>query len=145
MRSGRCSAEEEMWDENDKVRQECTFVEILLYQPFHAIVETDCLEAVKMIYSEEICLANEGAVVEGIKTLLRQGKFQCVSYASRVVNMVAHEIAKFVARSDGRLDWFGVGPPWLMSVVYNDSHVTSSNARIECGESVSSTEGSIVM
>ena len=66
------------------------------------VVETDCLEAVKLICSEEICLAHEGAVVEGIKALLRQDNFVCVSYASRAVNIGAHEIAGFVAQGEER-------------------------------------------
>lgn len=41
--------------------------------------------------------------------------------------VVAHGIAKFVAREKGRFSWLGVGPPWLMSIITSDMPVTNVN------------------
>ena len=95
------------------------------------IIETDCQEAVCMISAGEECLASDGVIVESIKRVLAGSRVHSVIFAPREANRAAHEIACFVARGDGRCDWFGIGPPWLMSVISNDSPVTSRDARGE--------------
>ncbi|PRQ37083.1 putative ribonuclease H-like domain, reverse transcriptase zinc-binding domain-containing protein [Rosa chinensis] len=102
-------------------------------------VETDCLEAVRLVNGCEECLADEGLIVERIRMLLGALEIQGIHHVVRVANMAAHEVAGFVARGNGRYSWLGVGPSWLMDVIDNDGPITSSVRREESGEFLSTT------
>lgn len=43
--------------------------------------------------------------------------------------MAAHSIAIYVGRDDGHSQWFKVGPPSLMMIVFNDLLVTYDVSR----------------
>lgn len=66
------------------------------------VIETDCMEAVYMINSAEICLAAEGVVVDQIRSLLRFLHISGINYIPREANVAAHSVASFVARDNGR-------------------------------------------
>lgn len=102
------------------------------------VIETDCMDAVRVINSGEEFLAAEGVVVNQIKGLMQLLQIPKIMHAPRGANMAAHEIAQFVARSGGRFQWFEIGPPWLMQVVANDLLETNSSTRDV--RSVSSTQ-----
>ena len=91
------------------------------------MVERDCVEAVRLINAEDDCCASEGVVVDQIRSLMRLIHIPSISFATRESNMAAHSIASFVARGDGRFQWFEVGPPWLMSIITSDMPVTNFN------------------
>lgn len=74
------------------------------------MVETDCLEAVRMVNRTEDCFAEEGIFVEKIRSLLRLNCFHSFVYVPRTANRVAHEVARYVARLNGRFRWLGVEP-----------------------------------
>lgn len=84
------------------------------------VIETDCMEAVHMINSTDICLAAKGVVVDQIHSLLRLLHISCIDYIPREANMVAHSVTSFVARTNGCHQWFEVGSPWLMQIVVNN-------------------------
>lgn len=67
----------------------------------HAVIEIDCLEAVRLINGTEECLADEGLLVDKVRMLL--SSLICKVYIShvhvlpRVANRAAHVVAGFVA------------------------------------------------
>lgn len=93
------------------------------------MVESDCLEAVRLINAEDDCCASEGVVVDQIRSLMRLIHIPSISFATRESNMAAHSIASFVARGDGRFQWFEAGPSWLMRIIHNDLPSTSVSSR----------------
>ncbi|XP_062020732.1 uncharacterized protein LOC133737131 [Rosa rugosa] len=102
-------------------------------------VETDCLEAVRLVNSSEECLADEGLLVERIRMLMGALEIQGIHHVVRVANKAAYEVAGFVARGNGRYSWLEVGPTWLMDVIDNDGPITSLVSREESGEFLSTT------
>lgn len=102
------------------------------------MVETDCLDAVKMVNSYDVCLTAEGIFVPAIRSLLTLLNISAIQHAPREANRMAHEIAYFVARDGGRFQWFGFGPSWLMSSINEDLPVTNSDLRDGNGSVVTS-------
>ncbi|KAK9931954.1 hypothetical protein M0R45_019208 [Rubus argutus] len=62
------------------------------------VIETDCLEVVRMINEVNVCMAAEGVIVDQIKCLMSLMQISEIMYAPRDANMAAHAIAQFVAR-----------------------------------------------
>ncbi|PRQ58041.1 putative ribonuclease H-like domain-containing protein [Rosa chinensis] len=96
----------------------------MLCRPCSLMVETDCLEAVRLVVEPGECLAEVGVLVEEVRSLLLVSPAPRIEFVPREANQVAHSIANFVAREVGRFKWFEVGPPWLMKVISNDLLVT---------------------
>ncbi|XP_062013823.1 uncharacterized protein LOC133730205 [Rosa rugosa] len=109
------------------------------------VVETDCLEAVRMVNGSDECLASEGTIVERIREILGALDIHNIQYVPREANMAAHAVAGVVARGNGRSSWLGVGPSWLMDVIGNDGPVTGYFYREESGEFLSTTGHSHVL
>lgn len=99
------------------------------------MVETDCLEAVKMEAGNEECFVAEGFIVDKIRSLLRMSCFQSLSHVPRTANRAAHAVASFVARLNGCFWWLGVG----------SSSVTKVLFREESGEVMSTTGHSHIL
>lgn len=90
----------------------------------------------EMKSGNEECLAADGVVVEEIKRLMDILHIPGVVFAPREANMAAHHVARFVARSFGRVVWLGVGPSWFMQIIKDDSPVTEvCNRNMGCGTS----------
>ncbi|KAK9921713.1 hypothetical protein M0R45_030213 [Rubus argutus] len=103
-------------------------------------VESDCLEAVMLLLGDGECLTDDGVIVEEIKNLMDAMHIPGVLYIPREANKAAHSIARFVARDFGRLCWLGVGPSWLMQIIYDEVPVTRSGSRnVSCGTSSTSS------
>jgi hypothetical protein len=56
---------------------------------------------------------------------MRLLQVSCIIHAPTEANTAAHAIANFVARAEGRFQWFEVGPPWLMQIIDCDRPVTN--------------------
>lgn len=77
-------------------------------------IEGDCMEVVTLLSGNGVCLNGDGVVVEEVKRLMVTLHIPGALYVSREANMVAHSIARFVARDFGPFCWLGIGPIWLM-------------------------------
>lgn len=77
--------------------------------------------------------------MEKIISLLAFIGINGIRYVPRMVNRAAHIVAGFVARENGHDCWLGVGPAWLMDIIFDDKSVTEVLAREECREHVSTT------
>ncbi|CAL8151990.1 unnamed protein product [Prunus armeniaca] len=85
-------------------------------------IESDSLQAVSMVNSEEECLAAEGGLVDGVRRLLVRSASTAVRHIPRQANKAAHRIARFSLRDQSLSLWLDVGPLWLMDAVYDDCH-----------------------
>jgi ribonuclease HI len=92
-------------------------------------VESDSLEAVRLVNMDEQCFNVEGVVVEEICKLMFLLHISSIHHVPRDENKAAHSVAVNVAREHGRFSWLEVGPPWLMSVILDDMPVTVGSAR----------------
>ncbi|KAL6225195.1 hypothetical protein ACLB2K_004046 [Fragaria x ananassa] len=108
-------------------------------------IEADCLEAVNLMNETWECFAEDGVSVEKIRMLLSEVSRDVIVYTTRSTNVVAHSIAQFVARVEGRFTWLGVGPNWLMDVISNDRLVTVSSSGEMSGEPMSITDNFVVL
>ncbi|KAH0983134.1 hypothetical protein GBA52_010311 [Prunus armeniaca] len=86
-------------------------------------IESDSLQAVSMVNSEEECLDAEGGLVDGVQRLLVSSASSTVRYIPRQANKAAHRIARFSLRDQSLSYWLDVGPLWLMDAVFDDWHV----------------------
>ncbi|KAH0981720.1 hypothetical protein GBA52_008897 [Prunus armeniaca] len=86
-------------------------------------IESDSLQAVSMVNSEEEYLAAEGGLVDGVRRLLVSSASSAVRHIPRHVNKAAHRIARFSLRDQSLSYWLDVGPLWPMDAVYDDWHL----------------------
>ena len=73
------------------------------------MVETDCLEAVKMVNSYDVCLTAEGIFVPAILSQPTLLNISAIQHAPKEANRMAHEIANFVARDGGNFNGSDLG------------------------------------
>ena len=107
-------------------------------------VEIDCLEAVRLVNGDEqaFAFAHDGVLVERVRQLLSSLGLHGISHIPRGANGVAHAVATRVARLDGRRMWLGVGPDWLMDVIFGDRPVTYVSNQEASGAYVPTTGSS---
>ncbi|CAB4316864.1 unnamed protein product [Prunus armeniaca] len=90
--------------------------------PLPLEIESDSVQAVSMVNSEEECLTTEGGLVDGVRHLLVRSASTVVRHVPRQANKAAHRIARFSLRDQSLSFWLDVGPLWLMDAVYDDWH-----------------------
>lgn len=92
-------------------------------------VESDSLEAVRLVNMDEQCFNVEGVVVEEVRKLMRLLQISSIHHVPQDGNKAAHSVAVNVAREQGHFSWLEVGPPWLMSVILDNMPLTVNSAR----------------
>jgi ribonuclease HI len=83
------------------------------------LVETDCLESVKMLKSEGVDRSIHAPMVEEIKSLLRVRQ-TCITHVNRSQNSSSHFMANYARTHASTAVWQCSGPDGLANICYQD-------------------------
>lgn len=84
------------------------------------IVETNSLNAVQLVQSDEICLGTDRDFMDGIRDLIQAHQIT-ISYVPRKANYVAHRLTCYSLQCCESSFWVESGPPWLLKSIVAES------------------------
>uniref|UniRef100_A0A803Q154 Reverse transcriptase domain-containing protein n=1 Tax=Cannabis sativa TaxID=3483 RepID=A0A803Q154_CANSA len=85
---------------------------------FH--VQTDCLQAVRLLQGEEVGCREEDGLIMEIQRLLQHGSVSGLQFVFREVNVVAHVLANYALVNKVSAMWIGVSPPCACHAIDRD-------------------------
>ena len=92
------------------------------------MVEVDSSEVACLVIYSDHCWAEEGFLIEEIKSLLRACSTSNTIFQPRQCNKVGHALAKFSLVESENMFCIEHGPEWLMELIMVDSNSCNSSS-----------------